>query len=119
MISNASNAFGVRARIGNGLLKIAGGSTRGGRVGAVGTTVVRSLESAASRQCSKPFPAKLPFSSAGYEFKTVDAMLTIFICRIHAAHAGLRFGGYESVMNVIAAVEDSYRFFSYGDAMFG
>jgi len=95
---------------------------QGGRVIAVGTTVVRSLESAAqAHQGSlKPFhgDTKL-FIRPGYQFKVIDAMITNF----HLPESTLlmlvcAFGGYESMMSAYQhAVAQRYRFFSYGDAM--
>ena len=94
---------------------------RGGRVVAVGTTVVRSLETAAAEGGLKPFQGESRlFITPGYEFKVVDALLTNF----HLPESTLlmlvtAFGGYESVMAAYRhAVAEKYRFFSYGDAMF-
>lgn len=94
---------------------------RGGRVVAVGTTVVRSLESAASEGTLKPFSGETRlFITPGYRFRVVDALLTNF----HLPESTLlmlvcAFGGYASVMNAYRhAVAQRYRFFSYGDAMF-
>ena len=93
---------------------------RGGRVIAVGTTVVRSLEAAAQSGALLPFNgATRLFIRPGYRFKVVDAMLTNF----HLPESTLlmlvcAFGGYELVMNAYRhAVAERYRFFSYGDAM--
>ena len=99
---------------------------KGGRVVAVGTTSVRSLESAA--QASKAKGGELTpffddteiFIYPGYEFQVVDAMLTNF----HLPESTLimlvsAFAGQENVMNAYQqAVAEEYRFFSYGDAMF-
>lgn len=94
---------------------------RGGRVIAVGTTVVRSLESAAAAGALAPFDGETRlFIRAGYPFKVVDALLTNF----HLPESTLlmlvcAFGGYEAVMAAYGyAVAQRYRFFSYGDAMF-
>lgn len=94
---------------------------RGGRVIAVGTTVVRSLESAAAAGTLAPFDGETRlFIRAGYPFKVVDALLTNF----HLPESTLlmlvcAFGGYEAVMAAYGyAVAQRYRFFSYGDAMF-
>jgi S-adenosylmethionine:tRNA ribosyltransferase-isomerase len=97
---------------------------RGGRVVAVGTTVVRSLESAAR---ANPSGALAPFQGEtdifiypGYTFRVVDAMLTNF----HLPESTLlmlvsAFAGFEQVMAAYRhAVAERYRFFSYGDAMF-
>jgi len=97
----------------------------GGRVIAVGTTSVRSLESAAqgleSDQVIAPFMSDTNiFIYPGYEFKVVDAMITNF----HLPESTLMmlisaFSSREMVMNAYQqAIEDKYRFFSYGDAMF-
>ncbi|MDD2800204.1 MAG: tRNA preQ1(34) S-adenosylmethionine ribosyltransferase-isomerase QueA [Methylobacter sp.] len=94
---------------------------RGGRVIAIGTTAVRALESASqSGTLSVGFGDTQLFITPGYEFKSVDALLTNF----HLPESTLlmlvsAFAGYEHVMNAYRhAVENSYRFFSYGDAMF-
>jgi S-adenosylmethionine:tRNA ribosyltransferase-isomerase len=97
---------------------------RGGRVVAVGTTVVRSLESAARANPSgvlAPFQGETDiFIYPGYSFRVVDAMLTNF----HLPESTLlmlvsAFAGYEQVMAAYRhAVAEKYRFFSYGDAMF-
>lgn len=94
---------------------------RGGRVIAVGTTSVRSLESASMSGELKPFSGDSDiFIYPGYRFKSVDAMLTNFhlpestLIMLVSAFAGREFvlGAYRQ------AVEEGYRFFSYGDAMF-
>ena len=94
---------------------------RGGRVVAVGTTVVRSLESAASQESLRPFDGETQlFIRPGYRFNVVDALLTNF----HLPESTLlmlvcAFGGFEPVMSAYRhAVAARYRFFSYGDAMF-
>ncbi|OGT98172.1 MAG: tRNA preQ1(34) S-adenosylmethionine ribosyltransferase-isomerase QueA [Gammaproteobacteria bacterium RIFOXYB2_FULL_38_6] len=93
---------------------------RGGRVVAVGTTVVRSLETAAKSGDVQPFFGDTNlFIQPGFEFKMVDALLTNF----HLPCSTLlmlvcAFGGYEFVMHAYEeAVKQHYRFFSYGDAM--
>lgn len=93
----------------------------GKRVIAVGTTSVRSLESASQSGQIEPFAADTSiFIYPGYEFKTVDVLVTNF----HLPESTLimlisAFAGYENVMNAYrVAVEERYRFFSYGDAMF-
>ncbi|MDT7525800.1 tRNA preQ1(34) S-adenosylmethionine ribosyltransferase-isomerase QueA [Pseudidiomarina sp. GXY010] len=105
---------------------IAATRARGGRVIAVGTTSVRSLESAA--QAAKQAGTELaPFFAdtdifiyPGYEFQLVDAMITNF----HLPESTLimlvsAFAGQAQVMAAYAAaVAEKYRFFSYGDAMF-
>lgn len=99
---------------------------RGGRVVAVGTTSVRSLESAAQASLAQNSALKPFFDDTeifiypGYEFQVVDAMLTNF----HLPESTLimlisAFAGQQNVMNAYQqAVEEEYRFFSYGDAMF-
>ncbi|WP_448507239.1 tRNA preQ1(34) S-adenosylmethionine ribosyltransferase-isomerase QueA [Immundisolibacter sp.] len=93
---------------------------RGGRVVAVGTTVVRALESAAAGGQLAPFDGETAlFITPGYRFRVVDALLTNF----HLPESTLlmlvcAFGGYEAVMAAYRhAVQQRYRFFSYGDAM--
>ncbi|WJW74535.1 tRNA preQ1(34) S-adenosylmethionine ribosyltransferase-isomerase QueA [Thiohalobacter sp. IOR34] len=93
----------------------------GGRVVAVGTTVVRSLETAAAGGELAEFRGDTRlFITPGYEFRVVDALLTNF----HLPQSTLlmlvcAFGGYEEVMAAYRhAVAKGYRFFSYGDAMF-
>ncbi len=93
----------------------------GGRVVAIGTTAVRALESASrSGRLEAGFGDTDLFITPGYQFKSVDAMLTNF----HLPESTLlmlvsAFAGYEPIMNAYRhAIEQSYRFFSYGDAMF-
>jgi len=94
---------------------------RGGRVIAVGTTSVRSLESAARDGQLKPFSGDTDiFLYPGRPFHVVDALVTNF----HLPESTLlmlvsAFAGYPQTMAAYAAaVEHEYRFFSYGDAMF-
>ncbi len=97
---------------------------RGNRVIAVGTTSVRSLESAAQAAKNgliEPFFADTQiFIYPGYQYKVIDALVTNF----HLPESTLimlvsAFAGYQHTMNAYkAAVEQKYRFFSYGDAMF-
>ena len=94
---------------------------QGGRVIAVGTTSVRSLESAAMQGELEEFHGDSQiFIYPGYEFKVVDAMITNF----HLPQSTLlmlvsAFAGYENMMSAYQhAVNQKYRFFSYGDAMF-
>jgi S-adenosylmethionine:tRNA ribosyltransferase-isomerase len=94
---------------------------RGGRVIAIGTTAVRALESASrSGQLQAGFGDTDLFITPGYHFKSVDAMLTNF----HLPESTLlmlvsAFAGYQPIMNAYShAIDESYRFFSYGDAMF-
>lgn len=94
---------------------------KGGRVIAVGTTSVRSLESASRGGLLRPFRGETDiFIHPGYRFQTVDAMVTNF----HLPESTLimlvsAFAGYEHVMAAYQeAIRERYRFFSYGDAMF-
>jgi S-adenosylmethionine:tRNA ribosyltransferase-isomerase len=93
----------------------------GGRVVAVGTTAVRSLESASQGGELAPFYGDSEiFIYPGYRFKSVDAMITNF----HLPESTLimlvsAFAGKDNVFNAYKeAVDQRYRFFSYGDAMF-
>lgn len=95
---------------------------RGGRVVAVGTTVVRTLESFAARY-GKIVPGALDtrlFISPGFEFRVIDALITNF----HLPMSTLlmlvsAFGGYDTMMSAYnEAVRKRYRFFSFGDSMF-
>ena len=94
---------------------------RGGRVVAVGTTSVRSLEAAAGTGEITPFQGDTRlFIRPGYRFRVVDAMITNF----HLPESTLlmlvcAFAGHGEVMAAYRhAVAHRYRFFSYGDAMF-
>ncbi|BES71163.1 tRNA preQ1(34) S-adenosylmethionine ribosyltransferase-isomerase QueA [Marinobacter nanhaiticus D15-8W] len=94
---------------------------RGGRVVAVGTTSVRSLESASRDGELKPYQGETDiFIYPGYRFQCIDALVTNF----HLPESTLimlvsAFAGYEAVMKAYReAVDERYRFFSYGDAMF-
>ena len=113
---------------------IAHAKSQGGRVIAVGTTSLRTLESAAQRPAGGEFghtdPSELAglageweteiFITPGYEFKLVDALITNF----HLPKSTLlmlvsAFAGYETIRAAYAhAIQERYRFFSYGDAMF-
>ena len=98
--------------------------SKGGRVVAVGTTTVRSLESAA---LMSPAPGTLQASSGetslfitpGFQFRVVDTLITNF----HLPKSTLMvlvsaFAGHEQIKSVYAhAIASRYRFFSYGDAM--
>lgn len=92
----------------------------GGRVVAVGTTVVRALESAAQDGDLRAGAGETRlFITPGYRFAVVDALLTNF----HLPESTLlmlvsAFAGYETTMAAYRrAVARRYRFFSYGDAM--
>lgn len=93
----------------------------GKRVVAVGTTSVRSLESASPSGEIAPFYGDSRiFIYPGYRFRSVDAIVTNF----HLPESTLimlvsAFAGREQTLNAYKeAVEQGYRFFSYGDAMF-
>ncbi|EIJ69392.1 tRNA preQ1(34) S-adenosylmethionine ribosyltransferase-isomerase QueA [Pasteurella bettyae] len=100
----------------------------GKRVIAVGTTSVRSIESAAlnaeqkaSSQLIEPFFSDTSiFIYPGKKFRVIDCLITNF----HLPESTLimlvsAFAGYKNTMNAYKiAVENAYRFFSYGDAMF-
>jgi S-adenosylmethionine:tRNA ribosyltransferase-isomerase len=94
---------------------------RGGRVVAVGTTVIRTLEGAiAAGGLAAGSGSTRLFITPGFSFQVVDALITNF----HLPKSTLMmlvsaFGGYDLVMSAYAkAVGREYRFFSYGDAMF-
>jgi S-adenosylmethionine:tRNA ribosyltransferase-isomerase len=99
---------------------------RGGRVIAVGTTCVRSLETAALHAASQglemaPYAGDTDiFLYPGKSFRCVDAMVTNF----HLPESTLlmlvaAFSSREMILKAYAeAIEERYRFFSYGDAMF-
>ncbi len=94
---------------------------RGGRVIAVGTTSVRSLETASQSGEIQPYSGDTRiFIYPGYEFKSVDALVTNF----HLPESTLimlvsAFAGREEILHAYKeAVRGKYRFFSYGDAMF-
>lgn len=101
---------------------IAKTKAQGGRVIAVGTTSVRSLESAA-KQSQGPLKSYFGdtdiFIYPGYEFQVIDMMITNF----HLPESTLimlvsAFSGQDHIMNAYkVAIEEQYRFFSYGDAM--
>jgi S-adenosylmethionine:tRNA ribosyltransferase-isomerase len=92
----------------------------GGRVVAVGTTVVRALESAALVPATRGWSGETRlFIRPGFRFQVIDALLTNFhlpqstLLMLVAAFAGKR-----AVLAAYAhAVRERYRFFSYGDAM--
>ena len=88
---------------------------------AVGTTAMRSLESAARGGQLKPFKGETDlFITPGYVFNVIDAMVTNF----HLPESTLlmlvsAFSGYERMRAAYQhAIHQKYRFFSYGDAMF-
>jgi S-adenosylmethionine:tRNA ribosyltransferase-isomerase len=99
------------------LQAIADCKSRGGRIIAVGTTTVRTLESwaAGMGNCGETNI----FITPGFQFQVVDLLLTNF----HLPKSSLMmlvsaFAGYDPVMDLYrTAIERGYRFFSYGDAM--
>lgn len=100
---------------------VAAARARGARVIAVGTTAVRSLESAAAGGELRPFAGDTDiFITPGYRFRVVDALVTNF----HLPESTLlmlvsALAGHAQVMAAYRhAVAARYRFFSYGDAMF-
>jgi S-adenosylmethionine:tRNA ribosyltransferase-isomerase len=99
---------------------------RGARVVAVGTTVVRALESAALAAHEADAGSQLAFAGEtrlfirpGFQFRVIDALLTNF----HVSQSTLlmlvcAFAGREHTLAAYAhAIKARYRFFSYGDAM--
>ncbi|MCJ8320391.1 MAG: tRNA preQ1(34) S-adenosylmethionine ribosyltransferase-isomerase QueA [Colwellia sp.] len=106
--------------------KITATKKNGGRIIAVGTTSVRSLESAAKKAQNNgtelaPFYGDTDiFITPGYQFQLIDALVTNF----HLSESTLlmlvsAFSGYDNIIAAYQhAVEEKYRFFSYGDAMF-
>lgn len=93
----------------------------GRRVIAVGTTVVRAIETAARDGKLEPYHGETDiFIYPGYRFQIIDALITNF----HLAQSSLlmlvcAFAGTERVLGAYRhAVEQRYRFYSYGDAMY-
>ncbi len=99
------------------LQAIAACKQRGGRVIAVGTTSVRSLETYA--ETKQPSGDTNIFITPGFSFQIVDMLITNF----HLPKSTLMmlvsaFAGYEHIMALYkTAVQEKYRFFSYGDSM--
>ena len=96
-------------------------ASKGGRIVAVGTTVTRALESAASSGTIKPKCGDTNlFIYPGFEFKIVDAIITNF----HLPGSSLimlvsAFIGRDKIKKAYQhAINRGYRFYSYGDAMF-
>jgi S-adenosylmethionine:tRNA ribosyltransferase-isomerase len=94
--------------------------SRGGRVIAVGTTAVRSLETAAAGGSLEPFAGDSRiFIYPGFEFRVIDGLITNFhlpestLLMLVSALAGTD----RTLAAYRHAVEERYRFFSYGDAM--
>ncbi len=101
--------------------KVEACKARGGRVIAVGTTTVRSLETAAASGQLVPMRGETDiFIYPGYRFRVVDALVTNF----HLPQSTLlmlvsAFCSREVLMDAYQeAIENNYRFYSYGDAMF-
>ena len=93
---------------------------RGGRVVAVGTTSLRALESAARSETLKGCSGETNiFITPGYDFKVVDLLLTNFhIPKSTLLMLVCAFGGMDKMLAAYRiAVDNEYRFFSYGDAM--
>ncbi len=93
----------------------------GGRIIAVGTTTVRSLETASKNGQLNAYTGETDiFIYPGYQFKSIDALITNF----HLPESTLlmlisAFAGKDEMMRCYKeAVTEEYRFFSYGDAMF-
>jgi S-adenosylmethionine:tRNA ribosyltransferase-isomerase len=111
-----------RARVGDDVVTAVDACRRrGGRVIAVGTTVVRALETSARSGSLQPFDGETDiFIVPGHRFRAVDALLTNF----HLPESTLlmlvsAFAGRRRVLRAYAeAIARGYRFFSYGDAMF-
>jgi S-adenosylmethionine:tRNA ribosyltransferase-isomerase len=112
-----------RVRVGSEAVTAVHAARRaGGRVVAVGTTVVRALETAAAAAGGlAPYEGETElFIRPGYRFRVVDALVTNF----HLPRSSLlmlvcAFGGTDRVLAAYRhAVAEGYRFFSYGDAMF-
>lgn len=100
--------------------KVRACKAKGGRVFAVGTTSTRSLEAAAQEGELKPFKGETNlYIYPGYQFKVVDCLITNF----HLPESTLMllvsaFAGHQQIMRAYnSAVQEKYRFFSYGDAM--
>lgn len=99
---------------------ITAANSRGGRIVAVGTTSVRTLETAAESGALQPYQGQTKlFIRPGFQFRAVDALLTNF----HLPKSTLlilvrTFGGDELIQRAYTeAIREEYRFFSYGDAM--
>lgn len=101
---------------------VAAARRRGGRVVAVGTTSVRTLETCAGEggQVAPSSGTTRLFITPGHRFRAVDALLTNFhLPRSSLLALAMAFGGVELIREAYRrAVEERYRFFSYGDAMF-
>ena len=97
--------------------EVADCKARGGRIVAVGTTTVRTLESWAHSGVARG-DTRI-FITPGFDFKLIDLLVTNF----HLPKSSLMmlvsaFAGYDNIMALYStAIEREYRFFSYGDAM--
>lgn len=94
---------------------------KGGRVIAVGTTVLRLLEAASIDGTLKPFYGETDiFIRPGFEFQTVDGLITNFhLPRSTLLMLVAAFTGYEEMRKIYDhAIANNYRFFSYGDSSF-
>jgi S-adenosylmethionine:tRNA ribosyltransferase-isomerase len=92
----------------------------GGKVVAVGTTSLRALEAAGAGGCVQPGAAETAlFVTPGFRFRMVDRLITNFhLPRSTLLMLVAAFAGREHVLHAYRhAVEERYRFFSYGDAM--
>ncbi len=114
--------YGERFQIDNAVCtRIARTRARGGKIIAVGTTVVRALESAAQSGNLVAGAGETElFILPGYKFKVVDGLITNF----HLPKSTLlmlvsAFAGHEKIRAAYQyAIDKGYRFFSYGDAMY-
>ena len=101
--------------------EVAAARGRGNAIWAVGSTVVRALESAASGAGSvRPGPGETRLLiTPGFEFQVVDRLLTNFhLPRSTLIMLVAAFAGYETTLAAYRhAVRERYRFYSYGDAM--
>jgi S-adenosylmethionine:tRNA ribosyltransferase-isomerase len=94
----------------------------GGRVICVGTTSCRTLESVAQKKavCAKAPAGRISLFIPGFRFQAMDGLITNF----HLPESTLimlvsALAGYDHTMNAYrTAVQEKYRFFSFGDAMF-
>jgi S-adenosylmethionine:tRNA ribosyltransferase-isomerase len=98
---------------------IAAAKARGGRVVAVGTTTLRALETAGAVRMNAGMGETKLFIMPGYAFNIVDRLITNF----HLPRSTLlmlvsAFGGMRNIRRAYQhAIENRYRFYSYGDAM--
>lgn len=99
---------------------VARAKNRGGRVIAVGTTTVRTLESAARDGRVEAYDGSTDlFITPGFEFRAIDGMITNFhLPRTTLLALVAAFAGRERILKAYrVAVEQRYRLFSFGDAM--